>query len=176
LLSAFFLVRLSANARPTFLSVLLRTTDLFVLIFNKIQADYFLRLDRFCTLFTPVLISKNVQSVLGTFQQKIVLKTSSRAHVQTFGVARWRLGDFSTKKNILLFVLLWKSFLRYKKLVSILGILIFGKILSGWPCAFNKKSLGFVRLRLVTFRWRKRVVVLLPKAFRVSSLTLLILE
>jgi len=68
--------------------VLLRTTDLFVLIFNKIQADYFLRLDRFCTLFTPVLISKNVQSVLGTFQQKIVLKTSSRAHVQTFGVAR----------------------------------------------------------------------------------------
>ena len=101
---------LSASAAPIFLSVLLITTDLFLLIFNQVKADYFLRLDRFCTLFTPVLISKNVQSVLGTFQQKIVLKTSSRAHVQTFGVARWRLGDFSTKKNILLFVLLWKSF------------------------------------------------------------------
>ena len=36
-------------------------------------------------------------------------------------------GDFSTKKNILLFVLLWKSFLSYKKLVSIFGILIFEK-------------------------------------------------
>ena len=104
---------LSAQAGPTFLSVSLMTTLTFLLRCNFLKA-VFSWLDIFCDLFIPIVFWNTSSSLSRTLKQNVLTFLYSSMQFQELlirkDLSRTKVPEvFSTKKNILLFILRLKS-------------------------------------------------------------------